>query len=174
MRKAMPLVLLTLPVCLSGPAAPAPLPKPETSAEVVFDARLEERAKAVTAFLRSHYFAQWARDDPRVKGVLPRLDGDWLKANLIVEQDGALVRVRLRGVRSRQQLEALGGALTASQDHDGPDDAQREHRHVRMLLLLENGKENVRERREIARGWRLAENGGLKMHTAPRAIRMRR
>jgi hypothetical protein len=165
MRKAMLLVVLVLPWPLSvAEAAPAPLPKPEAHSEAAFDARTPERARAVAAFLRSPYFARWAR-----------LDGAWLKANLSVEQDGALVRVRLRGVRSLSQLEALGGALTfEKKDDGGTEDIQREVRYLKMLLLVEESREDSRRREEIMRGWSLVEGKTLKVHTAPRSVRVRR
>src|SRR5689334_16603776 len=117
MRTAMLLVLLVLPLSLvTAEAAPAPLPKPEAFAEVVFEARDPEQARALAAFFRSPYLARWARSNPRSKAALPRQDDDagfrgWMKANLSVEREGNLVRVRLRGGRSLANLQTLTQAV---------------------------------------------------------------
>src|SRR5262249_7796745 len=134
------------------------------------DARTQERARAVAAFLRSQYFALWAQANARVRAALPHLDAAWLKANLIVEQDGAVVRVRLRGVRSLAQLEALGRVLTVKKadDYAGAEDAQREMTYLRVLLLAEDSRKESSKLQEIVHGWSLVEDERLKVHTAPR------
>jgi hypothetical protein len=177
MRKAMPLVVLLLPLSRAE-AAPAPLPKPEAFAEVIFEARDPEQAREVAAFLRSPYLARWARSNDRAGQALPRLDDaeflDWSKANLSVKQEGVLVRVRLRGGRSLANLQALTEALAGRRTK--PTRVQEREREIRFLelALLSERHRKDKEGAQALRGWCEVEARPLKVQTAPRAFRVRR
>jgi hypothetical protein len=176
MRKAMLFVVLLLALSRAE-AAPAPLPKPEAFAEVVFEARDLEQARALTAFFRSPYLARWA--GARARQALPRLDDaefrGWLKANLSVKQEGVLVRVRLRGGRSLANLQTLTEAAAGRRKGFTRDEERaRQMRYLEVLILAESNGKDDKESAEALRGWIEVESGPLKVQTAPRALRVRR
>jgi hypothetical protein len=180
MSKAMLLVVFLLPACLwRAEAAPAPLPRPQACSEAAFDARTPERGRAVAAFLRSRYFLRWANSHPKIKAAMPQLKGaeleGWLKANLIAANDGASVRVRLRGVRSLGLLEAVSDELTGK-GRPAEDERTRQERMIRQLeiLLVDMEETGRRNDAQALSGWGMVEDEPLKVQSAPRALRGRR
>ena len=178
MRAPSVIAVLLLPLCVVGAvAAPAPLPKPEQTAEAVFDAQTPERCRAVAAFIRSGHFAgalpsgpnnfwgQWRRGELET----------WLKANLTVKEEGTLIRVRMRGPVSA--LAPIADYLTGK-DREDEDRRVREVRLVRwqiqLLLADRKGGQGDREDAEALRGWSEIEGKPLKGFTAPHALRRRR
>jgi hypothetical protein len=171
------LIVLLLPLCLSEvKAAPAPLPKPEVNAEVVFDAGNPQRAQAVKAFLGSGYFLSWLQSNEHARKALPNLNGEqfqaWLKANLSATDEGTLVRVRLRG-SSLAMLQGLTEALAGKRQEP---DKERELmkwkiRRIELILLQEDSR--GRGDAEALRGWNEIENEPLKVQSAPRTLRKR-
>jgi hypothetical protein len=153
-------------------AAPAPFPKPESSAEVVLDARTPDRARLALSYLRSDLFLDTMHPKEGFAQALPHQTPDdrrqWLKAHLRVTAEGTLIRIRLRNAAgSLPALEAITASLTRLPKEDG---TQAEHRKLlRMLREVINNREG-KEETEARRGMWEIEDNPLRVQSPPRRL----
>jgi hypothetical protein len=152
-------------------AAPAPFPKPDSSAEVVLDASTPDRARMALTYLRSELFLNTTYRHDAFAAALPhQTENDryhWLKAHLSVTGEGTLIRIRLRNAGNLAALEAITVTLTRQPDLEP---RQAEHRKLlRALRDLINDRES-KEEAEARRGQWEIEDNPLRVQSAPRRL----
>jgi len=168
-------VLTSVPLSF-GRAAPAPFPRPESSTEVVLDARTPDRARLALSYLRSDLFLDAMHQQDAFAKALPHQVANdryqWLKAHLSVTPQGTLIRVRLSNAPgSLAALHAITVRLTRQPDLDA---THSEHRRLlRMLREVMNNRE-AKQEAEARRGQWEIEDNPLRVQSAPRRLGRRR
>ena len=153
-------------------AAPAPFPKPESGAEVVFDARTPERARLVLSYLRSDLFLNTAHQQDAFAKALPhQTETDryyWLKAHLSVTAEGTLIRVRLnQAPGSLAALKAISAVLAGTPPSDDEYAGNVNPRLIRQAVNAFQG----RNRSDADRGRDEIEDEPLRIRVGPRSLR---
>jgi hypothetical protein len=171
MRTSLVIATLSFLGLSVGDAAPAPFPKPESSTEVVLDARTPDRARLALSYLRSDLFLDTMHQKEVFAQALPHQTPDdrrqWLKAHLRVRAEGTLIRIRLRDAGSLAALDAITASLTRPPKEDG---TQAEHRKLlRMLREVVNNREG-KEEIEARRGMWEIEDHPLRVQSPPRRL----